>query len=200
MIKLFISVLLIVSVSYGCKMQWQYGENSSGCVIVDGEKREFRYFMPEHAKGVHLPLVLAFHGGGGNPKRFEKYSRFSELSEKSASFIVVYPEGIDKYWNDGRINVNNKVDDVSFLKRLIHIMPQVDEEEVYVVGMSNGGLMAQRMACEASDKLKGIAVVGATMSNELIYNCRDNKPLKSLFIYGDKDSAFLVNGDLVNPL
>ena len=200
MIRFIFIVSLLGSVSYGCKMNWVFGESSKGCVMVDGKKREFRYFMPSHAKGVVLPLVIGLHGGGGKPKQFESYSRFSELSEKSASYIAVYPKGIDKHWNDGRSNLNEKVDDVAFISKLIDILPHIDKSEVYATGMSNGALMTQRLACEISSKLNGIAVVGASMSNELVQNCVDNKAMDALFVFGTKDTAFLDNGTIVSPL
>jgi len=200
MLRYIMVFFVLVSMSYGCKMQWVYGKSASGCLVVEGKKREFSYFMPEHARGVVLPLVIGLHGGGGNAKRFEKYTGFSTLAKKSASFIMVYPKGIKKHWNDGRSSVNSDVDDVEFISKLIEIVPRVDKTEVYAVGMSNGGLMAQKLACEIAPKLKGLAVVSATMSNVLIQDCKDNIPLEAVFIFGTKDNAFLDNGDLVNPV
>jgi len=200
MFRLFVLLLLTLSTLSACKMQWKYGESSSGCIVVDGKKREFRYFIPNHAKGVVLPLIVGLHGGGGNSKRFEKYSRFSELSKKSASFIVVYPQGYDKHWNDGRDSLDDGIDDVEFISRLIDIMPHVEKEEVYVAGMSNGGLMTQRLACEIPEKLNGVAIVGATMSQLLSQECKIQTPLKTVLFFGDKDTAFLDNGNLVSPL
>jgi len=200
MYKILLSLLLLSTLAYGCKMEWKYGKSANGCMIVDGQKREFRYFIPEHAKGVILPLVVGLHGGGGTPKRFENYTGFSSLSKKTASFIVVYPKGKDKHWNDGRKNVNSMVDDVKFISSIIEIIPRVDKKEVYVTGMSNGGLMTQRLACEISDKIQGIAVVGATMSRDLVALCENKKPLKTLFIFGSKDTAFIKNGNIVSPL
>jgi polyhydroxybutyrate depolymerase len=199
-IRMLVVMLLLGSGVMACKMKWKYEQSASGCLMIEGEKRNFRYFMPKHAKGVDLPLIIGLHGGGGKPKRFESYSRFSELSEQSASFIAVYPAGEDKHWNDGRPDMNEDVDDVGFISQLIELIPHVDKKEVYVVGMSNGGLMTQRLACELDDKIKGIAVVGATMSKQLATQCTSKKPLKALFFFGDKDTAFLDNGQLVNPL
>jgi len=200
MFRVIFVLLFIFTSAQACKMNWVFGESANGCIIVDGKKREFRYFMPFHAKGVVLPLIIGLHGGAGTPKRFENYSRFSKLSEKSASFIVVYPKGIDKHWNDGRKNLNNKVDDVKFISTLIDLIPHTQKDEVYVAGMSNGGLMAQRLSCELSSKLNGIAVVGATMSKNLQEHCPDAKPLDTLFIFGTKDTAFLDNKTIVSPL
>jgi len=200
MLRVFIVLSLLFIGVQACKMNWVYGQSSDACIMIDGKKREFRYFIPSHAKGVNLPLLIALHGGGGNPKRFEAYSRFSELSMKGASYIVVYPKGVDKHWNDGRSNVNSTVDDVKFISRLIEILPHVLKEEVYVTGMSNGGLMTQRLACDTSLNINGIAVVGATMSLDLHKSCENRNPMQALFIFGTEDNVFLDNGKLVNPI
>lgn len=200
MSKLFLVFLFSLTLAYGCKFQGEYGKSANGCLIVDGKKREFRYFIPEHAKGVILPLVIGLHGGGGNPKRFEKYSRFTQLSKQSASFITVYPKGLDKSWNDGRNIKKNDLDDVKFIASLIKLLPHVDQEEVYVTGMSNGGLMSQRLACEIPEKLKGIAIVSATMPKNLYKSCKTEHPLDVMIVFGDKETVFLDNGNLVSPI
>lgn len=164
MFKTVLLVILMFEAGKACKMEWQYGKSAEGCVVVDGAERAFRYYLPEHAKGVVLPMVLVLHGGGGDPKRIEKHSRFTQMAEHSGSFIVVYPKAVKKHWNDGQNALKGGVDDVAFLSRLIDIVPRVEKGEVYAAGMSNGGLMVQRLACEIPRKLAGIAVVSTTMS------------------------------------
>lgn len=198
--NILLMAILFSSVAWGCKVEWQYGESSTGCILVNGVKRDFRYYLPKHAKGVSLPMIIGLHGGGDTPKSFESYSRFSELSATSGSFITVYPKAKDKHWNDGRDGLKGGIDDVGFVKTLIGLLPHVDKNEVYVVGMSNGGLMTQRLACEIPQMFQGVGVVAATMSETLSTLCTSKKPLKSVFFFGDKDSAFLDNGNLVNPV
>jgi len=200
MLKTVLLVILMFEAGYACKTEWQYGKSAEGCVVVDGVEREFRYYLPEHAKGVVLPMILVLHGGGGDPKRMEKYSRFTQMSERSGSFIVVYPRAVKKHWNDGRNGLKGGVDDVAFISRLIDVVPRVEKGEVYVAGMSNGGLMVQRLACEIPQKLGGAAVVSAAMSRYLYGHCREREPLKTVLFFGDDDRAFLDNGLLVNPL
>lgn len=200
MLRFFLVFFFSLNLLYGCKFQWQYGKSADGCLIVDGTKREFRYFIPEHAKGVVLPLVIGLHGGDGNPKRFEKYSRFTQLSRQSGSFIMVYPKGLNKAWNDGRKSKAKGVDDVKFISVLMNLLPHVDQEEVYVSGMSNGGLMSQKLACEIPQKLKGIAIVSATMPQELYQSCHTRHPLDVMLIFGDKETVFLDDGKLVSPI
>ncbi len=53
------------------------------------------------ARSAPAPLVLVFHGGGGNSAQMERYSRFDGPAEREG-FIVAYPESIGGNWNDGR--------------------------------------------------------------------------------------------------
>lgn len=122
-----------------------------------------------------FPLVLALHGTGGSAKQME---RMYGLNEKAAStgFIILYPEGIQgdgilglRSWNAGRCcedAMEKNVDDIGFISTLIDRMItdfKVDSKKVYVTGMSNGGMMAYRLACELSDKIAAIAAVSSTM-------------------------------------
>ena len=200
MLKTVLFVILMFKAGQACKMEWQYGKSAEGCVVVDGVERAFRYYLPEHAKGMVLPMILVLHGGGGDPKRIEKYSRFTQMAERSGSFIVVYPKAVKKHWNDGRNGLKSGVDDVAFISRLIDIVPRVERDEVYVAGMSNGGLMVQYLACEIPRKLGGVAVVSAAMSRYLYGHCQEREPLKTALFFGGDDRAFLDNGLLVNPL
>ena len=82
--------------------------------------------MKEHI--VHLPkgfnkqnkysLVLVLHGGGGQGKKTNKLTGFDDVSDKYR-FVVVYPDGIDKQWNDGRndFHLNEKINDVKFISK-----------------------------------------------------------------------------------
>ena len=88
MLKIVLGIFLLVNASFACKMEWKYGETSSGCMMIDGKKRDFRYFIPEHAKGVILPLVIGLHGGGGTPKRFENYTHFTSPIRRYSDLIV----------------------------------------------------------------------------------------------------------------
>ncbi len=179
----------------------------TGCLDVAGNERAYRLFVPTSYPGgkTTLPLIVGLHGGGDKPKAFERYSRFSKLSESTGEFIVVYPEGIGGHWNDGRENVGEEADDMAFLAALpIHLSQSVglriDPRKVFVAGMSNGGLMAARVACERPDWVAGVGVVGAAISLPMATNCTDGKPLPIAFVFGRNDTSFLKDGRQVNPV
>ena len=178
------------------------GKTTKGCIIIDGIKRTYYLHVPlgYRMKKQSLALVMGLHGGGGNPLRFENYSRMSKMSDRKKDFIAVYPEGINKHWNDGRADVNAGVNDVKFLKHLAKDIDNVNDK-VFIVGLSNGGLMAMRMACEQPGWIAGIGVVAASMTTELAATCpKSSKPMTAVFIFGRKDTSFLDNGIQVNPV
>jgi polyhydroxybutyrate depolymerase len=115
-----------------------------------------------------------------------------ELADR-AGFLVVYPDGYENSWADGRGTTKAEqsgVDDVAFLHSLIQQLVQkngVDPQRVYVAGISNGGLMVGRLACELSDEIAAFAVVAATFPERLTATCRPSHPVPILFIHGTLD-------------
>jgi len=180
------------------------GVSNSGCVKVGGHSRRYRLHLPKGYHGERLPLVIGLHGGGGKPRQFEGYSALSQVSDRTGSFIVVYPKGVDGHWNDGRPGVNAQVDDLAFLAALIDHLDHLDEvtidrRRVFVVGMSNGGLMALRVGCERPDLVAGLGVVAAALPPALARHC-DGPPVPILFVFGSDDTSFLADGRQVNPV
>jgi polyhydroxybutyrate depolymerase len=139
--------------------------DSTGSSPFGGLERIYRiHIPPSYDKARLSPLLIALHGGGGTGKKMEKLTLggFNKLSDREG-FIVVYPDGIEKHWNDGRENVSyrahrEKVDDVGFLSALIDALMKernIDRNLVYVTGISNGAMMSFRLACELSQKITG---------------------------------------------
>jgi polyhydroxybutyrate depolymerase len=106
-------------------------------------------------------------------------------------FIVAYPDGVDKQWNDGReIFAAANIDDVGFLSTLIdHIARRynIDPGRVYATGISNGGLMSFRLACDLSEKVTAVAAVTAALSDDLLRHCSPSQPVSVLLINGTQD-------------
>ena len=84
------------------------------------------------------------------------------------NFIVVYPEGLNKHWNDGRnarkfAEQDAKTNDVAFVVALLdHLkkeFPKIDPKRVFTTGASNGGFISHRIAIEASDRFAAAGIV-----------------------------------------
>lgn len=85
--------------------------------------------------------------------------------------------------------MNQKVDDVGFVSDLIEDLAKnfpIDRKRVFATGISNGGMLSYRLACELSDKIAAIAPVAATGG---ITECKLKRPVPTLHFHGKKDSC-----------
>ena len=142
------------------------------------------------------PLLIVMHGGGGTAKGmiYLTKGRFRELAD-AHNFYVVYPQGYEKGWNDGRNDVRStaskeNIDDVGFLRQVIDRVAAevpIDRTRVFATGMSNGGFMSMRLACQLSDRIRAVAAVTAQLSVDLLPQCRPTRPVGVLLINGTDD-------------
>ncbi len=164
-------------------------------ITVDGIERDYIIHVPETLNSqMPAPLIFVLHGGGGTAKGMNKLTGFNKVSDKNG-FIVCYPQGIDKHWNDGReVNISHvngvEVNDVKFISFLIDTLLSkynIDSARVYVTGISNGGMMSFRLGCELNSRIAAIAPVAISMSEFLYNSCNPGKPVPLLYIFGDDD-------------
>jgi polyhydroxybutyrate depolymerase len=135
--------------------------------------------------GRHVPLVLAFHGAGGNGAEMERYSGFSHSADLD-HFIAVYPTAVGPVWNitgSGR-----GANDVLFVQRLLDRLEGtlcVDSQRVYAAGVSNGGGMVALLGCALSARLAAIAPVAGIYTGQP--SCRTARPVSVIEIHGTSD-------------
>lgn len=171
-------------------------------ITIQGVTRRYILHVPERYKpGSEPNLVVMLHGGGGNGRNAEQMSGFRERSDRDG-FLVVYPYGTNRLfdeklltWNAGNCcgaALDQKVDDVTFLRQLIlFIKNQYNVKKVYVTGMSNGGMMTYRMACESADIIDGIAPVAGALN---VPACNPARPLDVIIFHGREDKHVLYEG------
>jgi len=141
-----------------------------------GLTRTFKFHVPPSCTwDDEQPLVFALHGGGGNSDNMIALTLggFNTLSD-GEGFIVVYPEGYDKHWNDGRgiqdyTSHRDNIDDVGFFSAMIDYFDgrlNIDRKRVYATGISNGSFMSHRLGIESPDRFAAVApVVGQLTEN-----------------------------------
>jgi polyhydroxybutyrate depolymerase len=141
---------------------------------VAGFRRSYRVHVPKNYDGTTpAPLVLALHGAFSGARGFERQSGLSKLADEKG-FIVVYPNGIGvfglfRHWNSGHCcgkALKDGIDDVGFvLSVLDEVVAElaVDTERVYLVGYSNGGMLAHRIAAERPESFVALGVVSGTI-------------------------------------
>lgn len=167
----------------------------SRTVQVDGSERSYVVHVPpQYAPDSPTPVVLAFHGGGANARNMIAFSGLNEKADR-AGFIVVYPQGSGHLERMLTFNAGNccgqaaarNVDDVAFVRHVlddVEGMAHVDRRRVFATGMSNGGMMAYRLASEMSDRIAAIAPVSGPMGTK---ECRPGRAVSVMHFHGDAD-------------
>ncbi|HZX59959.1 MAG TPA: dienelactone hydrolase family protein [Mucilaginibacter sp.] len=159
-------------------------------IMVDGLKREFVTYIPQGIKfSDKSPVIISLHGRLGTASGQMRFADFRPIADKE-KFIIVCPQGINRSWNDGRGTPANAkgINDVKFIDNLITYILKTyngDSTKVYVTGMSNGGFMSSRLACELNKRIAAIAVVGASMDKDETY--RPTIPMPVMYIQGTQD-------------
>jgi polyhydroxybutyrate depolymerase len=142
----------------------------------DGRTRTALVHVPDRvaADTRPIPVVLNFHGGGGNARAHRDYVRMDAIADREG-FIIVYPNGTGRLddrlltWNAGLCcgyALTEKVDDVGFVRALIAALAlraPIDSARVYATGLSNGAMMSYRLAAQLSDRIAAIAPVAGSM-------------------------------------
>lgn len=191
---------LAVASLFGCRKRNTAGA-SEETIVVDGRTREYLQFLPEDwEEESTLPVLFVLHGGNvGTPENTMNSIDFREFANQD-KFILIYPAGVAKNWNDGRPTDANLqgVDDVNFFRQLISKLVSkyaVDTNAVFATGISNGGFMSSRLGCELSDKIAAIAVVAATMEENTVYaNCAPANNVSAIYIHGTDDQIVPISG------
>ena len=135
----------------------------------NGLRRKARIHIPKSYNSQHAqPLVLNLHAFLNTPTAQEMLTRMLPLAEERG-IIMVYPHGSFYSWNGGMCcgtASTSKVDDVEFIDKLIDKLTGdycIDDRRIYATGMSNGGFMTHRLACELSDRIAAIAPVASVL-------------------------------------
>lgn len=166
-------------------------------ITVSGRERTYAVFRPTAlTRTATVPLVVVLHGGFGTGAQAEKSYRWDDLAS-AKGFVVVYPDGVRRSWNAGGnccgpANRDN-VDDVAFLDAVIASVSKsenIDQHRVYVTGISNGGAMSYRLACEGRASVAAIGSVSGTMPG----GCRTSRPISVMEIHGLQDQNIPFTG------
>nr|AAA85939.1 B1308_F2_43 [Mycobacterium leprae] len=147
--------------------------------------------------GSPVGLVLNLHGGGGTGAGQQGLTDFDAVADLN-NLLVAYPDGYDKSWADGRGASpadRRHVDDVGFLVELAAKLQSdfgVAPGHVFVTGMSNGGFMSNKLACDRADMFAAIAPVAGTLGVDVA--CHPSQPVSVMDAHGTDDPLVPFNG------
>src|SRR5688572_8389989 len=160
-------------------------------------------FIPEGAgASAKVPFVLFLHGLGNSGEALEKDLAIPVLARKRR-FAYVAPDGSEdstgrRFWNAWIACCDfeqKNPDQVFLLRELLDEVgrhPGIDPKRRYVLGYSNGGFMAHRLACE----VPGIAAIASIAGSGPTEGetCRPSAPVAILQVHGDADVSIRFAG------
>ena len=178
-------------------------------ITVDQTERHYILHVPRTVK-TPAALVIVLHGGGGSAQNAIAQSGFDAEADRRG-FITAYPEGTDRSrpllnalgkpgfltWNAGGCcgyAVEHGIDDVGFIRAMVADIAKaypIDPKRIYATGLSNGGMMAYRLACEASDL---VAAIGAVSAVIVVAPCEPRFPVSLIDIHGTADQNVPIDG------
>jgi polyhydroxybutyrate depolymerase len=138
------------------------------------------------------------HGAGGRGAGFARHTGFSRLADEKG-FIVIYPDGIRRRWNDGR-SAGPSQDDVGFIRSLLDTLKTelpIDTRRIYATGISNGAMFTYRLACDLPGVFAAIAPVAGALPAELAPRCTEVEPVAIAAFQGTADRFVPYGGGAV---
>jgi polyhydroxybutyrate depolymerase len=161
----------------------------------DHLEREVVQTVPSAHDGVTpVPLVLNLHGLMSDGTFQRSYAQMDRPAEQ-AGVVVLYPmgtpEGQTSAW---QVGTEGATASVPYVDALIDDAGErlcLDLDRVYATGMSNGGLMASRLACDLSDRIAAVATVAGTF---LPPDCEPTRAVPWMAVHGTDDDVLEYDG------
>jgi polyhydroxybutyrate depolymerase len=181
------------------------GDTAGIAIQFQNLTRHYNVHVPaSYDDGRPVPLVLDFHGWMNDPGQQESLSGFQQLAD-ATGFIVAYPEGYEgagttRSWNAGTCcppATTDSIDDVGFARAVvadIQSQANIDPLRIYATGLSNGGGMSHRLACEAADLFAAVSSVACPLLLDPFTLCQPLRPISVLHIAGLTDQVVPYDG------
>jgi len=176
--------------------------DSARAVLSGGEERCYLLHVPESIDPTRpAMLVISLHGFSSRPEGQEFFAGWEEIADREG-FLLVYPQGtrFPLRWNASSVPGPDAADDLQFIHDLLADMAgmfAIDPARIYVNGMSNGGAMAHRLACEMADVFAAAGVVaGPILSSP--GGCQPARPVPIVGFYGTEDPIVAYEGGVLS--
>ena len=195
------SVFLVVSAVFLAILAGMSPGNAA--VVSFGGARPFNLFVPStYNSSFPAPLIIALHGYAQTGDKFEKYLNLTPVAE-ARGILYVHPNGTadkrgTRFWNATPecCDIHTpKVNDDKYLMSIIDAVSKsysVDPDRIYIIGHSNGGFMANTMACKHADRIAAVvSMAGGGYAKTSM--CKPSMPINILEIWGTKDVTFTGN-------
>jgi polyhydroxybutyrate depolymerase len=170
--------------------------DTTGAIVVGTQARTYRVHLPAGSDRPRA-LVINLHGAGMTAAEQEGLTNYNAVADQHG-FAVVYPDGVDLSWADGRgasTPDRQGIDDVGFLVALAdRLIAEHDivPGNVFATGLSAGAFMAERLACQRADVVRAIAPVAGSLGTA--YSCNPSRPVSVFATNGVADPVVPYNG------
>jgi len=177
-------------------MQRLFGPGNHYATISSGDFDRFFiiHIPPSYQSDVAMPVVFNFHGRTSNAFDQQRYTSFDATADQYG-FMVIYPQalGAPTTWND--LPIESEVADVQFVSEMVQYLKEnlkIDPQRIYATGISNGGGMVNRLACDLADVFAAVApVAGAYYYWD---SCDPPQSIPILAFHGLKDNIIPFEG------
>ncbi len=162
----------------------------------DGIERTYTYYVPDNIPDIPLPLVFVLHGTTQNGETIMDISEFNTYAQNN-NFIVVYPDGINGFWNADLGAVGSNEDDLGFIEALVAKFNEdynIDLQKLYSCGFSAGGYLSYILACQSEYCFAAVASVAGTMTQNTLDACSPIHSTAVMQIHGTSDFVVAYNG------
>lgn len=184
-----LAMLLCCGVYGGARASAGLGVDTAGALVLGGMNRTYQLHVPAN---VEKPagLVINLHGAGATGGEQASITNYNAVADQHG-FVVVYPDGIDYSWADGRgasTPDRQGVDDVGFLAALADRLTHdygIEPGHVFATGLSAGAFMAMRLACQRADVVAAIAPVAGSLGSAV--PCAPSRPVSVFATNGASD-------------
>ncbi len=171
-------------------------------LLIENHYRVFYFNKPQSAK-TGASLIFAMHGSGGDPLSLVNKTKKLEAQAATENFILVYPAGYKRYWNECRkastaaANQEN-IDEEAFFSQMITYFKtkyKINDKHVFATGFSGGGHMTYKLGLTMPEKFKAISAIVANMPTPENMDCGEAKvPIATQIINGTADETNPYNG------
>jgi len=187
-------ILLLAFIILGCDSGDDPNDDLLVPVEFGGLNRQYLVQIPNnYSTDEQVPLLIGFHGAGANLNQFGNIG-FDVIAD-TERFISVFPQGIDNRWviDEGGV----LIDDVAFTDFIIEEIERqfnIDTNKIFAFGYSNGGFMAQKLACDRPGVFRAVASVAGSISRQTQSDCDIASGTSILAINSVDDEAVLYEG------
>jgi polyhydroxybutyrate depolymerase len=169
------------------------GQSGTWTITSGGQSRSYRLYVPASAPDP-APLVLMLHGAFGNAEHAQRHYGWDAAADRYG-LVVAYPDGWHRSWAAGGCcgrPDRDGIDDVGFLTDVVADVSRriaIDQRQIFAAGMSNGGMMAYRLACDTT-----LFAAVASVAGTAVGDCPDPAPVSVLHIHGLDDDVIRFDG------